>query len=162
MDIYAFKVRRMNGKELDLAALKGKVMLIVNTASKCGLTPQFSELEELHKAYADKGLAVLGFPCGQFAGQELETGDEIHAFCQRNYGVTFDMLDKIDVNGKTAHPLFVFLRKATGGIFGDAVKWNFTKFLVDRNGKVIARYAPTTPPSKLAGKIETLLSGSES
>lgn len=157
MTIYDFSVRTMNGTKLDMADLRGKVLLIVNTASKCGLTPQFAELEELHRRYSPDGFVILGFPCGQFADQELATGEEIHSFCQRNYGVTFTMLDKIDVNGKAADPLFAFLRKSTGGIFGDAIKWNFTKFLVSGDGKTIARYAPTTRPRNLAKRIERLL-----
>ncbi len=157
MNIYDFSVRKMDGERLEMATLRGKVLLIVNTASKCGLAPQLAELEAIHKDFSDKGLVVLGFPCGQFAGQELETAADIHAFCQRNYGVTFRMLDKIDVNGKDADPLFVFLRKTTGGFFGDAIKWNFTKFLVDGAGKVVRRYAPATSPRKLVGRIETLL-----
>ena len=157
MTLFDFRVRRMNGTELDMSTLRGKVVLIVNTASKCGFTPQFGELEALHEKYGERGLVVLGFPCGQFADQELETGEEIHSFCQRNYGVTFEMLDKIDVNGEAADPLFVFLRKRTKGLFGDSVKWNFTKFLTDRVGNPVRRYAPATPPSKLAGKIEALL-----
>jgi glutathione peroxidase len=157
MSIYDFKVKRPNGSTLDLATLRGKTILVVNTASKCGLTPQFGELEELHKKYGEKGLVVLGFPCGQFAGQELDSADEIHAFCQRNYGVTFEILDKIDVNGPNADPLFVYLRKKTGGIFGNSVKWNFTKFLVNREGTAVIRYAPTTKPAKIAGKIERFL-----
>jgi Glutathione peroxidase len=147
----------MNGKDMDLSELKGKVVLIVNTASKCGLTPQFAGLEELHRKFADRGLVVLGFPCGQFAGQELDSGDEIHSFCQRNYGVTFEMFEKIDVNGKNAHPVFSYLRKRTGGLFGDAIKWNFTKFLVSRDGKTMRRFAPTTNPSSLAGTIDRFL-----
>jgi glutathione peroxidase len=157
MSIYDFKAKRPNGTTLDMATLQGKVILIVNTASKCGLTPQFAELEELHKKYAEQGLVVLGFPCGQFAGQELDTADEIHSFCQRNYGVTFEVFDKIDVNGVDADPLFAWLRKKTGGILGNAIKWNFTKFLVNRDGTTIRRYAPTTVPSKIAGQIEKFL-----
>lgn len=157
MNIYDFSVRKMDGGQLELSTLKGKVLLIVNTASKCGFAPQLTELEELHKQFAEKGLVVLGFPCGQFAGQELESADEIHSFCQRNYGVTFRMLDKIDVNGKNADPLFAFLRKTTGGFFGNAIKWNFTKFLVDSTGTVVRRYAPATTPRSLVGRIEKLL-----
>jgi glutathione peroxidase len=157
MSIYDFKAKRPNGTTLDMSTLKGKVILVVNTASKCGLTPQFAELEVLHKKYAEQGLVVLGFPSGQFAGQELDTADEIHSFCQRNYGVTFEVFDKIDVNGADADPLFVWLRKKTGGIFGNAIKWNFTKFLVNRDGTAIRRYAPTTVPSKIAGQIEKFL-----
>ncbi len=157
MTIYDFKAKRPNGTELELSSLKGKVILIVNTASKCGFAPQFDGLEELHKKYADRGLVVLGFPCGQFANQELETADEIHAFCKRNYGVTFEILDKIEVNGPGADPLFAFLRAKTRGLFGDAIKWNFTKFLVSADGSAIKRFAPTTVPARLAGKIEELL-----
>lgn len=157
MTIYDFTAKRMNGTELKLSTLKGKVILAVNTASKCGLTPQFAGLEELHRRYADRGLVVLGFPCGQFADQELDTADEIHSFCQRNYGVTFEMLDKIDVNGKYAHPLFAFLRKKTGGLLGNSIKWNFTKFLVSRDGKRIRRFAPTTVPAGIEGAIVNAL-----
>jgi glutathione peroxidase len=157
MSFYSFDARRINGSEMRMETLKGKVVLIVNTASKCGLTPQFAELEELHQKYGKEGLLVLGFPCGQFAGQEFENSDEIHAFCQRNYGVTFDMFEKVDVNGRNAHPLFVFLRKRTGGIFSNAVKWNFTKFLISRDGNTIRRFAPTMKPSMIAGAIEKLL-----
>lgn len=158
MDFYDFTVRRTGGKTLETSSLKGKVVLIVNTASKCGFTPQFAGLEELHKKYADRGLVILGFPCGQFADQELKTSEEIHSFCQRNYGVTFEMLEKIDVNGKNADPLFVYLRKKTRGLLGDSVKWNFTKFLIDRQGTVVKRFAPATPPSSMTASIESLLS----
>jgi len=157
MGLYDFSVRRSNGTLLDIATLQGKTLLIVNTASKCGLTPQFAELEALHKRYATSGLVVLGFPCGQFAKQELDSADEIHSFCQRNYGVTFEVLDKIDVNGKDADPLFAFLRRKTGGLFGNSIKWNFTKFLVSRDGETILRFAPTTSPSRLTDKIEAML-----
>lgn len=153
MTIYDFTAKRMNGTDFDFSTLKGKAILVVNTASKCGLTPQFAGLEELHRRYADRGLVILGFPCGQFAEQELGTADEIHSFCQRNYGVTFQMLDKVDVNGKNAHPLFAYLRKKTGGLFGNAIKWNFTKFLVSRDGKRITRFAPTTVPARIEGSI---------
>lgn len=161
MKIYDFKAKRPNGTELDLSELKGKVILIVNTASKCGFAPQFDGLEELHRKYADRGLVVLGFPCGQFANQELETADEIHAFCKRNYGVTFEILDKVEVNGPGADPLFAFLRGKTRGLFGDAIKWNFTKFLVSPDGKSIERFAPMTAPARLAGGIERLLARNE-
>jgi glutathione peroxidase len=161
MNIYDFKAKRPNGTKLDLSSLKGKALLIVNTASKCGFTPQFDGLEALNRKYADRGLVVLGFPCGQFANQELETADEIHAFCKRNYGVTFEILDKIEVNGPGADPLFAFLRGKTRGLFGDAIKWNFTKFLVSPDGASITRFAPTTVPARLAGRIEKLLARSE-
>lgn len=161
MNFYDFKAQKINGEQMDMASLKGKVVLAVNTASKCGLTPQFAELEELHRRYGDKGLVVLGFPCGQFADQEFADNDEIHSFCQRNYGVTFAMLEKIDVNGQNAHPLFAFLRNRTGGLFGDAIKWNFTKFLISRDGKIIRRFAPAKKPLTIAGTIEKFLAAKE-
>lgn len=157
MSVYDFSVKKANGASVNLADYKGKVLLIVNTATKCGLAPQLRGLEELHKKYAEKGLAVLGFPCSQFAGQELDDADEIHAVCQMNYGVTFQFFDKIDVNGKTAHPLFAYLRKKTGGLFGNSIKWNFTKFLIDAEGKTIQRFAPATVPAKMEQKIAALL-----
>ena len=131
---------------------------MVNTASKCGLTPQFKGLEALYETYKDKGLMVLGFPCNQFANQDPASDDEISQFCELNYGVTFPMFAKIDVNGDGAHPLFKHLKTAAPGLLGsEAIKWNFTKFLVDRNGKVVERYAPTTEPEKIAKDIEKLL-----
>ena len=137
---------------------KGQVVLVVNTASKCGLTPQFKGLESLYETYKDRGLMVLGFPCNQFAGQDPASNDEISEFCQLNYGVSFPMFAKIDVNGDSAHPLFKHLKSAAPGLLGsEAIKWNFTKFLVDRNGQVVERYAPTTEPEKIAKDIERLL-----
>jgi len=152
-----FNATTLDGREQDLADYLGKVVLVVNTASQCGLTPQFSGLESLYEKYVDQGLVILGFPCNQFAGQEPGTAEEIGEFCQRNYGVSFPMFDKIDVNGDNAHPLYQWLRTEKGGILGDAIKWNFTKFLVGRDGQVIKRYAPTTEPEKLAGDIEDAL-----
>jgi glutathione peroxidase len=153
-----FSATTLDGREQDLADYQGKVVLVVNTASQCGLTPQFEGLESLYEKYVDEGLVILGFPCNQFAGQEPGTADEIGEFCQRNYGVSFPMFDKIDVNGEGTHPLYRWLRTEKGGLLGDAIKWNFTKFLLGRDGQVIKRYAPTTEPEKIAGDIEDALS----
>ena len=147
----------MQGTELSMADLKGKVLLIVNTASKCGLTPQFKALEDLHKKYEGQGLVIIGFPCDQFAGQELSSNNEINAFCTRNYGVSFQMMQKIDVNGKNAHPLYKFLKEQAGGFLFDAIKWNFTKFLVSRDGTQIKRFSPYTKPEKIEDDICKLL-----
>lgn len=157
MRFYDFKARKMNGQEVKMEEYKGKVVLVVNTASKCGLTPQFEGLEELYKGYKDKGLEILGFPCNQFANQDNGSNEEIHEFCQLNYGVTFTMFEKIDVNGENAHPLYKFLRKEAKGLFSDKIKWNFTKFLIDSHGNVIKRYAPTEKPDKIKKDIENLL-----
>lgn len=157
MNFYDFKATLMNGQEVRMSEFKDKVVLVVNTASKCGFAPQFKELEELNKKYKDKRLVVLGFPCGQFANQEFESNKDIEEFCQLNYGVTFTMFQKIDVNGKNTHPLFKYLKKQTRGLFGDAIKWNFTKFLINKEGKVINRYAPTTSPLEFEKEIEKLL-----
>ena len=156
--IFDFKALTSNGKELDFAQFQGKVLLIVNTASKCGFTPQFKGLEELNQKYKEQGLVVIGFPCNQFAGQDPGTNDEISSFCQVNYGVTFQIMQKIDVNGKNAHPVFEYLRSQTGGFLGNRIKWNFTKFLISRDGSVVKRYAPTVEPSKLEADIEDFLS----
>ena len=155
--IYDYKAITMQGTELSMADLKGKVLLIVNTASKCGLTPQFKALEDLHKKYEGQGLVIIGFPCDQFAGQELSSNNEINAFCTRNYGVSFQMMQKIDVNGKNAHPLYKFLKEQAGGFLFDAIKWNFTKFLVNRDGTQIKRFAPYTKPEKIEDDICKLL-----
>ena len=156
--IYDFSVKTIDGKKQSMAKYKGKVMLIVNTASECGLTPQYKGLEELHEKYAKRGLAVLGFPCNQFGAQEPGDEQQIAAFCERNYGVSFPLFSKIDVNGDTADPLFKYLKKEKPGLLGlETIKWNFTKFLVDANGKVLERYAPQTEPKELAGDIEKLL-----
>ncbi len=156
--VYDFKARDIGGKDISLAAFKGKVMLIVNTASKCGFTPQFGGLEDLHKNYADKGLAVLGFPCNQFGSQDPGSDSEIAGFCQMNYGVSFPMMSKIDVNGPAAHPLYKWLAFEAPGLLGSkSIKWNFTKFLVGKNGQVIKRYAPTDKPADLAKDIEAAL-----
>ena len=159
--IYDIEVETIDGQTKTLDEYKGKVMLVVNTASKCGFTPQYKGLEELHKTYADRGLAVLGFPCNQFGKQEPGNADEIQSFCQLNYGVSFPMHAKIDVNGDQSHPLFQRLKTSAKGMFGtENIKWNFTKFLVDRDGKIIGRFAPTTTPAKMARQIEELLAQS--
>ncbi len=152
-----FKATAIDGTETDLSAYEGRVVLIVNTASQCGLTGQYAGLQELHDTYADRGFTVLGFPCNQFGEQEPGDEAEIASFCDRNYGVTFPMFAKVDVNGDDTHPLFAWLKKEKGGLLGDAVKWNFTKFLVGRDGRVLERFAPTTEPAKLAGRIEDAL-----
>jgi glutathione peroxidase len=158
MSIYDMTVKTIRGEEKSMADYKGKVLLIVNTASKCGFTPQYKELQELYDEYKDKGFEVLGFPCNQFGHQEPGSESEIESFCQLNYGVTFPMFAKIDVNGANAHPLFVYLTEKAPGILGTkAIKWNFTKFLVDKNGNVISRFAPQTKPSELKQEIEKLL-----
>ncbi|CAI9392240.1 glutathione peroxidase [Niallia sp. Sow4_A1] len=158
MNIYDFEVKTMNGDLQSLSNYKEKVLLIVNTASKCGFTPQFKELQELYQTYKDKGFSVLGFPSNQFLNQDPGTNEEIMSFCEINYGVTFPMFAKIDVNGKTADPLYQYLTKESPGTLGvKAIKWNFTKFLIDQDGKVIGRYAPNTKPSELKEDIEKLL-----
>ncbi|HEX5360438.1 MAG TPA: glutathione peroxidase [Fluviicoccus sp.] len=157
-NIYDFTATTITGQEKPMADFKGQVVLVVNTASKCGLTPQFKGLEALYESYKDKGLMVLGFPCNQFANQDPAGNDEISQFCELNYGVTFPMFAKIDVNGDAAHPLFKHLKSSAPGLLGsEAIKWNFTKFLVDRNGNVVERYAPTTEPEKISKDIEKLL-----
>ena len=153
--VYEFSAPLLDGRPVSLAEFKGQVLLIVNTASKCGFTPQYAGLEELYRAYKDRGFEVLGFPCNQFAAQEPGSADEIGAFCERNYGVSFPIFAKIDVNGAAAHPLYGFLKGKKTGIFGtEAIKWNFTKFLVDKQGSVVERFAPTTTPEKIAADIE--------
>ena len=156
--IYGFHAVAIDGSEHDLQQYRGNVVLIVNTASKCGFTPQYEGLQKLYETYRDRGFTVLGFPCNQFMHQEPGTESEIAGFCQVNYGVTFPLFAKIDVNGKHAHPLFAFLTKELPGLMGStAVKWNFTKFLVDRQGIPIKRYAPSTEPHALVRDIEALL-----
>ena len=156
--IYDFEAQQMSGTNVPLSQYRGKVLLIVNTASACGFTPQFAGLEDLHKQYADQGLVVLGFPCNQFGSQDPGSNDEIASFCQLNYGVSFPMMAKIDVNGAQASPLYQWLAAEAPGLLGSkAIKWNFTKFLVGRDGQVIRRYAPQDAPAKLAGDIEAAL-----
>ncbi len=156
--VYDFTVTTIMGLPRSMRDYAGKVLLIVNTASKCGFTPQYAGLQELYSTYQGRGFEVLGFPCNQFMNQEPGGADEIQQFCQVNYGVTFPMFDKIDVNGDKAHPLFEYLKKEAPGTLGvKAVKWNFTKFLVDRQGRVIERYAPSVEPAEIAPAIESLL-----
>ena len=156
--LYDFEALDIAGKPVPLAQFKGRPLLIVNTASACGFTPQFAGLEELHKAYADKGLVVLGFPCNKFGRQDPGSNEEIGAFCQKNYGVSFQMMEKIDVNGSGAHPLYQWLTREAPGILGtQAIKWNFTKFLVGKDGQVRKRYAPTDTPQSLAKDVEAAL-----
>lgn len=156
--IYDLTAQRLDGRETPLSEFAGKVTLVVNTASKCGFTPQYAGLQSLYDAYKDRGFAILGFPCNQFGAQEPGAEDEIGAFCERNYGVGFPMFAKIDVNGPDTHPVYKLLKKAAPGLLGsESIKWNFTKFLVDKDGKVVERYAPTTKPEDLKGPIEKLL-----
>ena len=157
INFYDFKLESIKGQEILMNQFQGKIVIIVNTASKCGLTPQYEGLENLYQKYKDKGLMILGFPCNQFRNQESGTAKEIEEFCQLNYGVSFPMFSKIEVNGKNAHPLFVFLKAELGGFFGSDIKWNFTKFVVDKNGKPVKRYAPTTKPEAMEVFIDKLL-----
>lgn len=157
MKFYDFKAKKINGQEVSMEDFKGKIVVIVNTASKCGLTPQFKELEELYQGYKDKGVEILGFPCNQFAKQDSGSNEEIHEFCQLNYGVSFNMFEKIDVNGKNAHPLYQYLKNESKGLLSKEIKWNFTKFLIDDQGNVVKRYAPTVSPLKIKNDIEDIL-----
>ncbi|HQS69588.1 MAG: glutathione peroxidase [Novosphingobium sp. 28-62-57] len=153
-----FKAKKPNGEMIDLAEKLGKVLLVVNTASKCGFTPQYDGLEKLHKTYGEKGFEVLAFPCNQFGAQEPGTADEIESFCKVNFGLSFPLMAKIEVNGDNADPLYDWLKKEAPGLLGSkAVKWNFTKFLIGRDGKVVRRYAPTDKPESIAKDIEKLL-----
>ncbi len=157
-NVYDFSAEKLEGGEQSLADYAGKVVLVVNTASKCGFTPQFEGLEKIFSKYKDQGFVVLGFPCNQFASQDPGANSEIGEFCQRNYGVSFPMFAKIDVNGSNAHPLYKFLTKEAKGVLGtEAVKWNFTKFLIGRDGNVIDRYATATKPEAMAKDIEKAL-----
>ena len=157
MNFYDFVAKDINGNDINMNQYKGKVVLVVNTASKCGFTPQFKGLEELYNEYKEKGFEILGFPCNQFKNQDPKSNKEINNFCQLNYGVTFTMFEKIDVKGPNAHPIFKYLKEQTKGLLNDEIKWNFTKFLIDSNGNVVKRYAPTTSPSKIKKDIENLL-----
>lgn len=157
MNFYDFKIKDINGKLVDFNDYKGKVVVVVNTASKCGFTPQFKELEELYKKYKNDGLEILGFPCNQFLNQDPGELDEIKSFCLLNYGVSFKMFDKVNVNGKEQHELFKFLKNQKGGVLSKDIKWNFTKFLLDRDGNVVERYSPNTSPLKMEDKIKDLL-----
>ena len=152
-----FSATSIDGSETDLSQYADKVVLVVNTASQCGFTGQYKGLQELQDRYADRGLVVLGFPCDQFGGQEPGDEAEISDFCERNFGVSFPLFSKIEVNGDGEHPLYGWLKSSKGGLMGKKIRWNFTKFLVGRDGQVIDRYAPTTEPGKLAGDIEKVL-----
>lgn len=155
--LYQFEAERLEGGEESLQQYAGKVILIVNTASKCGFTPQFHGLEELYEKYRDQGFVILGFPCNQFGSQEPGDSEQIGEFCQRNYGVSFPMFAKVDVKGPEAHPIFRYLTRETKGFINRNIKWNFTKFLIGREGNIIDRYAPTTKPESLAEDIEKAL-----
>jgi glutathione peroxidase len=155
--VYDFNVKKKNGEEQALRDYQGKLLLIVNTASKCGLAPQFAGLQDLYEKYREQGLEILGFPCDQFNNQEFDNMEETTEFCQINFGVSFPIFAKIDVNGENADPLFSFLKEQKKGLLSKAIKWNFTKFLVDRNGQVVERYAPTTEPNKIEADLKKLL-----
>ncbi|MDT0690862.1 glutathione peroxidase [Salegentibacter sp. F188] len=158
MNFYDFEAETITGETISMDRYKGKTVVIVNTASKCGLTPQYEGLETLYQQYESQGLVVLGFPCNQFANQESGNAKDIQEFCQVNYGVSFPMFAKVDVNGKNAHPLFKYLKSnLRGGLFGSKIKWNFTKFVIDKNGKPVKRFAPTTRPEKMESTIKKLL-----
>lgn len=157
-EIYTVDVKKIDGNKAQMSEYKGKVLLIVNTASKCGFTPQFKGLEKLYEEKRDKGLEILGFPCNQFLNQDPGNDDQISEFCSLNYGVSFPMFAKVEVNGENTHPLYKLLKSEAKGVLGtENVKWNFTKFLVSRDGKVVKRYAPNTEPEKISGDIEKLL-----
>jgi glutathione peroxidase len=155
--VYDFTAKSLAGEDVSLKQFEGKVLLIVNTASKCGFTPQYQGLEALHRELSPRGFAVLGFPCNQFGAQEPGDAREIAEFCEKKYDVSFPLFEKIDVNGANAHPLYNYLKGEKSGLLGSAIKWNFTKFLVDRSGRVFARHAPTTTPQVLKKEIEALL-----
>ena len=157
MSIYDYSVKDRSGNNVSMSMFKGKVLLIVNTATGCGFTPQYEGLEELYKKYHEKGLEILDFPCNQFGNQAPGNNDEIHEFCTLKYNTTFDQFAKVEVNGENEIPLYTFLKKEKGGIMGSNIKWNFTKFLVDREGNVVKRYAPTDTPEKIEDSIKELL-----
>ncbi|MGL5351761.1 MAG: glutathione peroxidase [Clostridium sp.] len=157
MSFYDYKINDIDGKEVDFNDYKGKVVVVVNTASKCGFTPQFKDLEELYGRYKDQGLEILGFPCNQFLNQDPAAEDEIKSFCLLNYGVSFRMFEKIKVNGKDTHPLYKYLKEQKGGVLSKEVKWNFTKFIVDRDGNVVERVSPNTSPLDMEDKLKELL-----
>ena len=157
MSVHEFTVKKANGEELSLADYAGKVLLIVNTASKCGLTPQYEGLEKLQQEFGDEDFTVLGFPCNQFGGQEPGSNEQIQEFCAMSFGTSFPVMAKIDVNGRGADPLYKYLKKQKGGLLGGTIKWNFTKFLIDAEGNVVARYAPSDEPATIAPAISDLL-----
>lgn len=154
-----FTARTLDGQDKALVDYAGQVVLVVNTASKCGFTPQYSGLQELHEAYSAQGLAVIGFPCNQFGGQEPGDAETIGSFCRTNFGVTFPMMEKVEVNGSNAHPVYAWLRSQKRGLLGGKIRWNFTKFLIGKDGLVISRYSPTTKPEKIKADIEKALAG---
>ena len=157
MSVYRFSARTITGEEKSLSDYEGRVLLIVNTASRCGFTPQYRELQELYETYRDRGLEILAFPCNQFANQEPGSEEEIQKFCETQYNVTFPLFSKVKVKGPDAHPLFKYLTESAPGMLGKEIKWNFTKFLVNRRGEVVKRYAPQTSPRRIAKDIEDLL-----
>lgn len=157
MDFYKLEVNKSNGEKLPMKSFEGKVVLVVNTATKCGLAPQFEGLEKLHQKYKDQGLVVLGFPSNQFLNQEPETNETMVESCQLNHGVTFQLTEKIDVNGAKTHPIFAYLKQKKGGFLSSRIKWNFTKYLIDKKGNVVARYSPTTKPENIDQDIQKLL-----
>ena len=157
MSIYDYSVKKRSGEEVSLSEYKGKILLIVNTATGCGFTPQYEGLENLYKKYHDQGLEILDFPCNQFGNQAPGSDDEIHEFCTLKYNTSFDQFAKVDVNGENEIPLYTFLKQEIGGIMSDKIKWNFTKFVVDREGNVVKRYAPTDTPEKIEELIKELL-----
>lgn len=157
MGFYDYSAVKMDGTEVPMSAYEGEVVLVVNTATKCGLAPQFDDLEALHKTYGDKGLSILGFPCNQFANQESGSNEQVQNVCRLDFGVTFTLFEKVDVNGESAHPLYNFLKSEAKGTLGNQIKWNFTKFLVDKQGNVIKRFAPTVNPRAIESDIVKLL-----
>jgi len=156
-DFYSLKTKTPSGRILSMNEFEGKAVLIVNTATKCGLTPQFEGLEELHQKYKDKGLVVLGFPCDQFKNQEPETNETMKEVCKINHGVNFQLTEKVDVNGNNEHPIFTWLKNKKSGFFGKKIRWNFTKFLIDKTGKTVKRYGPTVEPTKMEKDIMKLI-----
>lgn len=158
MTFYDFEAKKLNGETISMKEYQGKTILVVNTASKCGFTPQYEGLEKLFQKYKKQGLVILGFPCNQFGGQEPGSSHDIKEFCEINYGVTFPLFEKIEVNGKNTHPIFKFLKsKLSGGLFGSGIKWNFTKFVINNNGVPVKRFSPTTKPEKMEKTIQQLL-----
>jgi len=157
MNFYDLEAKTLQGETISMNSFKRKTVLVVNTASKCGLTPQYEGLEALYEKYKDNGLEILGFPCNQFGNQEPGGADAIEEFCQVNYGVHFKMFDKIEVNGSNTHPVFKYLKKQLGGTLGSRIKWNFTKFVIDKNGKPVKRFAPTTKPEKMESYLRKIL-----
>lgn len=156
-NFYDFEANNLKGEKTAMKKYEGDLILVVNTASKCGLTPQYEGLEELYSKYKDQGLTILGFPCNQFGSQEPGDENDIEEFCQVNYGVSFPMFSKVDVNGSDAHPIFKYLKSEQGGFLGSKIKWNFTKFLIDRNGQPVKRFAPTTKPEKIESHIKKMI-----